>query len=179
MLRRTSALTPGCGRLVAMAEEIGPAGEDAVHPTDPDHGAVDVTGPAWGSAAEVSAWATAGAATPARWRRSRRAAPDDLEPPADWAWVEEWRRGGEPTPWGPGLFLATFAGLIIGCAVYVISVGLADNVLVAVAANVVVAVGLTPALWMSRGLPVLRWVGLGGALGTVVAWISLLFFPHF
>lgn len=98
---------------------------------------------------------------------------------ADWRWVEEWRRGGEPTPWGPGLALAGFAGLIIGCAVYVITTGLAANAWLAVGANVVVGVGLSPALWMSRGLPVLRWIALGGALGTVVAWISLLFFPHF
>ena len=109
--------------------------------------------------------------------RSRPAAPNQ-EPPADWRWVEEWRRGGEPTPWGPGLFLAGFAGLVIGCAVYVISSGLSDSVLLAVVANIVVALGLAPALWMSRALPVLRWVALGGAIGTVVAWISLLFFPH-
>ena len=108
-------------------------------------------------------------------RRGRRAA---AEPAADWRWVEEWRRGGEPVPWGPGLFLAAFAGLIIGCAVYVITTGLSDNLALALGANVVVAVGLTPALWMSRGLPVLRWVALGGAGGTLVAWISLLFFPH-
>ncbi len=98
-------------------------------------------------------------------------------PRGDWAWVEEWRRGGEPTPWGPGLGLAAFAALIIGSAVYVISAGLADRPLIAIAANVVVALGLTPALWLSRTLPVLRWVGLGGAIGTVIAWISIVFFP--
>ena len=87
------------------------------------------------------------------------------EPQADWRWVEEWRRGGEPTPWGPGLFLAGFAGLIIGCAVYVISPDSPDTLVWRSIANVVVAVGLTPALWMSRGLPVLRWVALGGAVG--------------
>jgi hypothetical protein len=110
-----------------------------------------------------------------RFRRPRR---ETFELQADWRWVEEWRRGGEPTPWGPGLALAVFAGLIIGSAVYVITIGLADNPWVAVAANVVVAAGLSPALWMSRGLPVLRWIALGGAMGTVGAWISVLFFPH-
>ncbi|WP_205843931.1 DUF2537 domain-containing protein [Nakamurella deserti] len=109
-----------------------------------------------------------------RFGRGSRAPSGDQ---TDWRWVEEWRRGNEPTPWGPGLFLAGFAGLIIGCAVYVITAGLADNVVFALAANIVVALGLTPALWMSRALPVLRWIALGGALGTVVAWISLLFFP--
>ena len=115
----------------------------------------------------------------ARRGRFGRSAPQPSQPQADWAWVEEWRRGGESTPWGPGLFLAGFAGLVIGCAVYVITAGLADNVVLAIVANIVVAVGLAPALWMSRGLPVLRWVALGGALGTVIAWISLVFFPHF
>ena len=97
---------------------------------------------------------------------------------ADWGWVEEWRRGAEPTPWGPGLGLAGFAALIIGTAVYVISAGLADRPLIALVANVIVAAGLAPALWMSRQLPVLRWVSLGGAIGTVVAWISIVFFPN-
>lgn len=100
-------------------------------------------------------------------------------PAADWRWVDEWRRGDEPTPWGPGLVLATFTALVIGTAVYVISQGLADRLFLAVMANVVVAAGLTPALWMSRGLPVLRWISLGGAAGTLVSWISLLFFRHF
>ena len=104
----------------------------------------------------------------------------DVPPPArrpdqDWKWVEEWRAGGEPTPWGPGLALAAFTALLIGSAVYVIGYGLSDRPVLAVAANVIVAAGLTPALWMSRGLPVLRWVALGGAVGTVIAWLALLF----
>ncbi len=122
-------------------------------------------------------------AAPAGWDEPQEwsAATDpgvDADDDADWAWVEEWRRGGEPTPWGPGLALAVFAGLIIGSAVYVITRGLADHPVLAVVANVVVAGGLAPALWMSRALPVLRWVGLGGAIGTVIAWISVLFFPY-
>ena len=111
-----------------------------------------------------------------RWR-SRSADRSD-QSTADWAWVEEWRRGGEPTPWGPGLALAGFAGLIIGIAVYVISAGLSDRPIIAIGANIVVAAGLSPALWMSRQLPVLRWISLGGGVGTVVAWISILFFPN-
>lgn len=115
-----------------------------------------------------------------RWGRRRPDPPGDPDDqPADWGWVEEWRRGGEPTPWAPGLALAAFAALIIGSAVYVISQGLTDRPIVAVIANVVVAAGLAPALWMSRRLPVLRWVALGGALGTVIAWISIVFFPNF
>ncbi len=160
-----------------MADESGPAGSVSSRPTAP------------ADADRVPAWTpddrdllAALPLPPARRRRfgwSRRGGPTPApEPQADWRWVEEWRRGDEPTPWGPGLFLAGFAGLIIGCAVYVISSGLRDTLVWAVIANVVVAVGLTPALWMSRGLPVLRWVALGGASGTAIAWISLLFFPH-
>ena len=93
----------------------------------------------------------------------------------DWKWVEQWRAGGEPTPWGPGLALAGFAALLIGAAVYVIGYGLSDRPVLAVAANVIVAAGLAPALWMSRALPVLRWIALGSAVGTVIAWLCLLF----
>ncbi len=111
-------------------------------------------------------------------RRSADLTPEQ-QAAADWRWVEEWRQGAEPTPWGPGLALAGFAALIIGSAVYVISFGLSDRPFLAVLANLVVAAGLSPALWMSRGMPVLRWISLGGAIGTVIAWISVLFFPNF
>lgn len=98
------------------------------------------------------------------------------EPPRDWAWVEEWRAGREPVPWGPGLALALFTGLLVATAVYVLSSGLADRPFIAVAVNVVVAAGLGPALWLSRGLPVLRWIAGGAVLGVVVAWLSVLVF---
>lgn len=95
----------------------------------------------------------------------------------DWAWVEEWHEGGEPTPWGPGAVLAAFAASIVAIAIYVITAGLIDRPILAIVANIVIAGGLTPALYMARTLPVLRWVSLGGALGAVLAWIAVLFFP--
>ena len=90
----------------------------------------------------------------------------------DWVWVEEWRAGGESTPWAAGVALAAFAALLVGIAVVVLSTGLAANPIVAVLINLLVAAGLVPAIWLSRDLPVLRWIGLGAAVGVVVGWIS-------
>lgn len=92
----------------------------------------------------------------------------------DWAWIEEWRAGGEPTPWGPGLAISAVTAAVVAVAVMVIRQGLADKPLIALFANLVVVAGLSPALWLSRGLPVLRWVSLGGAVGIVGAWIAVL-----
>ena len=95
----------------------------------------------------------------------------------DWAWVEEWRAGGEPTPWGPGIAFAAFVALVIGTAVYVLSSGLRDAPLWAFVSNIVAAAFLAPALWMARRLPVFRWISLGGFVGVIVAWLALLLFP--
>ncbi len=95
----------------------------------------------------------------------------------DWEWVEDWRAGGEPTPWGPGITLAAFAAAIVSLAIYVITAGLIDQPILAIVANVVIAGGLSPALYMARTLPVLRWVSLGGAIGSILAWIAVIFFP--
>lgn len=105
--------------------------------------------------------------------------PEDepTEPRGDWAWIEEWRAGSEPTPWGPGLIISAFVAVLVSVAVYVITAGLADRPWFAVIANIVVVAGLSPALWLSRGLPVLRWVALGGAVGVAAAWFAVLLFP--
>jgi hypothetical protein len=92
----------------------------------------------------------------------------------DWAWVEEWRAGNEPTPWATGLALTVFAALVVGVAVWVLAAGLSDRPVVAVLVNLLVAGGLAPAIWLSRGLPVLRWIGAGAAAGIVIGWISAL-----
>jgi hypothetical protein len=99
---------------------------------------------------------------------------DDADGPRerDWAWVEEWRASGESPAWAPGLALAGFIALIVGLAVYVLSIGLADIPWLAVSANVLVAAGLAPALWLSRHLPVLRWISGGAAVGVLIGWIA-------
>jgi len=95
---------------------------------------------------------------------------------ADWAWVEEWRASGEPVPWGPGLALAGFTAVLVGTAVYVLSAGLVDQPLMNVGVNVLVAGGLAPALWLSRELPVLRWIAAGTVAGVLSAWLSAFIF---
>ena len=110
-------------------------------------------------------------------RRHRRSSDDSTTVDAertDWAWVEEWRAGNEPTPWATGLVLAVFAALVVGVAVWVLAAGLSDRPVVAVLVNLLVAGGLAPAIWLSRGLPVLRWIGAGAAAGIVIGWIAAL-----
>jgi hypothetical protein len=92
----------------------------------------------------------------------------------EWAWVAEWRDSGEPAPWATGLPLAAFAALLAAVAIWVLSAGLADRPVLAVALNLLVAGGLVPAMWLSRNLPVLRWFALGAAVGVVSGWIAAL-----
>ncbi len=94
--------------------------------------------------------------------------------PADWAWVEEWRAAREPAPWASGLALAGFSALVVGVAVWVLSAGLANSPVLAIGVNLLVAGGLAPAMWLSRGLPVLRWIALGSAVGVLAGWVCAL-----
>jgi Protein of unknown function (DUF2537) len=98
---------------------------------------------------------------------------DDASP-VDWAWVEEWRTGREPVPWASGLGLAGFSALVVGVAVWVLSAGLAGSPVLAIGVNLLVAGGLAPAMWLSRGLPVLRWIALGSAVGVLAGWVCAL-----
>jgi hypothetical protein len=46
-------------------------------------------------------------------------------------------------------------------------------------ALLVIAAGIAPALWLSRGLPVLRFLAAGAACGMVGGWICILLaLPH-
>lgn len=98
--------------------------------------------------------------------------PDAPADHRDWAWVEEWRAGNEPTPWAWGLAVAAFTALLVAIAIVVLSSGLSANPVVAVVINLLVAAGLVPAIWLSRELPVLRWIGLGAAIGVVGGWVA-------
>lgn len=79
-------------------------------------------------------------------------------------------------PWTPGVALTIFVGLIVASAVYVLSAGLSDRPVIAIIVNLVVAAGITPAVWLARGIPVLRWVALGAVLGVLAGWIAVLIF---
>jgi len=91
---------------------------------------------------------------------------------SDWKWVEEWRAGQEPTPWATGLVLAGFSALVVGVAIWVLCAGLADRPVIAILVNAVVAAGLAPAMWLCRGLPVLRWIAAGALVGVIVGWLA-------
>lgn len=99
---------------------------------------------------------------------------DDAEPYRDWHWVEQWRAERERPAWGPGITLALFVTVLVAVALLVLTSGLSDTPWLAVLVNVVIAVGMAPALWLSRGLPVLRFLAAGAAAGLLVGWISML-----
>ena len=77
----------------------------------------------------------------------------------------------EPTPWGTGSALAAVSAVVVGLALLVLTRGVATlSGVLALVANIVVVGGLAPSAWLAREQPVWRWVALGGAVGTVLAW---------
>ncbi|MGH3781572.1 MAG: DUF2537 domain-containing protein [Pseudonocardiaceae bacterium] len=83
----------------------------------------------------------------------------------------------EPTPWATGLTVSAAAAAIVAVALLSLSQGLASNGAgVVVLANLLVAAGLTPSLWLARATPIWRWVAYGAAAGIVATWIALLLF---
>ncbi len=93
--------------------------------------------------------------------------------------VEEHGRTGVqpdgPTPWATGLTVSAVAAAVVAIALLRLSQGLASNGAgVVVLANVLVAAGLTPSLWLGRATPIWRWVAYGTAAGIVATWIALL-----
>ncbi len=82
---------------------------------------------------------------------------------------------GEPTPWATGLTVSAAAAAVVGVALLSLSQGLASNgSWVVVLANLLVAAGLTPSIWLGRATPIWRWVAYGTAAGIVATWIALL-----
>lgn len=80
-----------------------------------------------------------------------------------------------PTPWATGLTLAAFVAVVVALSDVVLSRAFADVLgLWWIPADLLVALGLAPSLWLVRHVPVWRWLGLGGAAGLGVAWIVLL-----
>lgn len=102
----------------------------------------------------------------------------------EWRWVEQWRAERESPAWGPGITVAIFIAALTAVALVVLTQGLAHNGSgangasgggwLAVGVNVVIAGGMAPALWLSRDLPVLRFLAAGAAAGLVAGWIWLL-----
>jgi Protein of unknown function (DUF2537) len=82
---------------------------------------------------------------------------------------------GEPTPWSTGLAVSGAVAVIVAIALLRLSQGLEPNGHGIVAlANLLVAVGLTPSIWLARATPVWRWIAYGAAAGIVLTWLALL-----
>jgi hypothetical protein len=82
---------------------------------------------------------------------------------------------GEPTPWATGLAVSAVAAVIVGIELLSLSQGLAPNGRgFVVLANLLVAAGLSPSLWLGRATPIWRWVVYGTAAGIVLTWFALL-----
>jgi hypothetical protein len=85
------------------------------------------------------------------------------------------RQPGEPTPWATGLAVSAVAAVIVGIALLSLSQGLASNGRgLVVLANLLVAAGLSPSIWLGRATPIWRWVAYGTAAGIALTWIALL-----
>lgn len=108
------------------------------------------------------------------------------EPAADRGAVATWwaRQSGsdpdayrrEPTPWSTGLTLAGITTVIVLVIVVALSLALGSaSGWLALAANLVIGIGLAPSVWLGRRALVWRWVAYGVAAGIVAAWIALLF----
>lgn len=85
-------------------------------------------------------------------------------------------RSEEPTPWATGATVSVFTAVLLMIVVITLSLALgAANRWLPLIANVVIAIGLAPSVWMARQVPVWRWIAFGVVGGIVVAWIALLF----
>jgi hypothetical protein len=82
---------------------------------------------------------------------------------------------GEPTPWATGLTVSVVAAAISVIVLLSLSQELVPNGTgVVVLANLLVAAGLAPSIWLGRATPIWRWVAYGTAIGIVLTWIALL-----
>ncbi|MGB8962502.1 MAG: DUF2537 domain-containing protein, partial [Pseudonocardiaceae bacterium] len=82
---------------------------------------------------------------------------------------------GEPTPWATGLTVSAMAAAVVVVALLSLSQDLAPNgAWLVVLANLLVAAGLTPSIWLARTTPIWRWLAYGTAAGIALAWAALL-----
>ena len=81
----------------------------------------------------------------------------------------------EPTPWATGLTVSAIMAAVTVALVLALTAALASTFdWLEVPANVLIGLGLAPSVWMSRRVPLWRWVGAGVGAGLVVAWLTLL-----
>ena len=65
--------------------------------------------------------------------------------------------------------------MIVGIGLLSLSQGLATvGLWPVVLANLLVAGGLAPSIWLTRATPIWRWIAHGAAAGILLTWIALL-----
>jgi Protein of unknown function (DUF2537) len=82
----------------------------------------------------------------------------------------------EPTPWATGLAVSAFVAVFAAIADVVLTRAFSDAFgALWLPANLLIAFGVAPSLWMARQVPLWRWIALGAAVGLAAAWVVLLF----
>jgi len=102
--------------------------------------------------------------------------PEETEPSLRERLFGERRPAGEPTPWGTGLVVSAFMAIVVITAMLALAVTLAAETSgwLVLLASVVVTGGIAPSLWLTRQLPIIRWISLGAAAGVVLSWFGIL-----
>ena len=108
--------------------------------------------------------------------RERRAAPEQQHHPrTSDLLVPAPAEPPGPTPWATGLLIAAFVAVFLTLADVALCRAFAEAFgLLWVPANLLVALGMSPSLWLVRRTPFWRWPAIGTAVGLVVAWVALL-----
>jgi Protein of unknown function (DUF2537) len=106
---------------------------------------------------------------PAVWWARQQDTPKHSKPPKH-------SLGAERPPWATGLTVSIVTAVLMMTVVITLSLALgAANRWLPLIANLVIAIGLAPSVWLARRAPVWRWVAFGVVAGIVVAWVALLF----
>lgn len=80
----------------------------------------------------------------------------------------------EPTPWTTGLTVSVMVAALATAIVILVSQALRGAYgWLWIPANLALAIGIGPALWLMRAQPFWRWIVHGIAAGFGLAWISL------
>jgi Protein of unknown function (DUF2537) len=81
----------------------------------------------------------------------------------------------EPTPWATGLTVSAAVAVMVGIGLLSLSQALVPTGRsVVVLANLLVAAGLIPAIWLARNTPTWRWLAYGTTAGIALTWLALL-----
>jgi hypothetical protein len=84
-------------------------------------------------------------------------------------------RPAGPTPWATGLTVSAFFAVLAAIGDIALSRAFAEAFgLLWIPANLLVAIGLAPSMYLLRKVPFWRWPAIGAAAGLAVAWVALL-----